>query len=199
LEPGKEYTYSVKASWMENGQEVTREKTLPARPGRQLVANFRDSREGNQPESARPRERLPNLDNNRFNPSEQNRNNLQLPERRENPGTRTPSDIDQKNKFEEPGRVNTPVKGTSSIIEGKAILIEGNQIVMENQDSKKQSIFKIKDDTQFVMDGKNADRQSLKPGMRVWITLKTDDPEVASKIEAKAGDSNNPKKPGEEP
>jgi len=43
LQPGN-YVYTVKASWMQNGQEVTREKKVKVRPGQGALVDFR--REG---------------------------------------------------------------------------------------------------------------------------------------------------------
>jgi uncharacterized protein (TIGR03000 family) len=42
LEQGRAYYYTIKASWLENGREVTREQTVPVRAGQQVVANFND-------------------------------------------------------------------------------------------------------------------------------------------------------------
>jgi uncharacterized protein (TIGR03000 family) len=40
LQPGN-YVYTVKASWMQNGQEVTREKKVKVRPGQGAMVDFR--------------------------------------------------------------------------------------------------------------------------------------------------------------
>jgi uncharacterized protein (TIGR03000 family) len=37
LEPGKRYTYKVKARWMENGKEMTQEKDVTVEPGREVA------------------------------------------------------------------------------------------------------------------------------------------------------------------
>lgn len=43
LEPGKSYTYTVKASWVdENGQELTKQKTVQVAAGQESVVNFRE-------------------------------------------------------------------------------------------------------------------------------------------------------------
>ena len=43
LEPGT-YHYNVKASWMENGREVTREQKVTVEPGREVAVNFATGR-----------------------------------------------------------------------------------------------------------------------------------------------------------
>ncbi len=42
LHEGKTYTYTIKASWVENGREVTDERQVRVRPGRETVVNFRE-------------------------------------------------------------------------------------------------------------------------------------------------------------
>jgi uncharacterized protein (TIGR03000 family) len=53
LEPGKRYSYQVKATWMDNnGQEVTKEKTVDVTPGQMSTVRFGDDDHGhdaNQP------------------------------------------------------------------------------------------------------------------------------------------------------
>lgn len=44
LDPGKDYSYTVRASWMANGQEVVREKEVRIRAGQQSAVNFVDDR-----------------------------------------------------------------------------------------------------------------------------------------------------------
>jgi uncharacterized protein (TIGR03000 family) len=40
LEPGQDYTYQVRARWMENGQEVNKDRELRVRAGNQLALDF---------------------------------------------------------------------------------------------------------------------------------------------------------------
>ncbi len=40
LDREKTYTYTIKASWLERGREVTREKQVKVRPGRETVVDF---------------------------------------------------------------------------------------------------------------------------------------------------------------
>jgi uncharacterized protein (TIGR03000 family) len=41
LDPDKSYTYTVRATWMENGQEVTRKKDIRVQAGRDITVDFR--------------------------------------------------------------------------------------------------------------------------------------------------------------
>ena len=40
LEKGQRYHYTIRASWMENGKEVSREKKVDVEPGREFTVNF---------------------------------------------------------------------------------------------------------------------------------------------------------------
>src|SRR5262249_48571338 len=40
LEPGRDYAYDVRATWRENGREVTRNKTIQVRGGSKVVVDF---------------------------------------------------------------------------------------------------------------------------------------------------------------
>lgn len=54
LEPNKSYRYTVKASWMENGREVTQEKDVNVSPGQVSVASFSQDMGGTRTESMYP-------------------------------------------------------------------------------------------------------------------------------------------------
>jgi uncharacterized protein (TIGR03000 family) len=41
LEPGQAYNYTIRAAWMENGDEVSREQKLDVRAGQDVVVDFR--------------------------------------------------------------------------------------------------------------------------------------------------------------
>jgi len=43
LEPGKTYAYTFQATWMQNGQEVTREKRVDIVAGQNTIVNFMDA------------------------------------------------------------------------------------------------------------------------------------------------------------
>lgn len=41
--PGRTYTYTIRASWMENGREVSQEKTLQVQAGQETMVRFENS------------------------------------------------------------------------------------------------------------------------------------------------------------
>jgi uncharacterized protein (TIGR03000 family) len=48
LDANKSYTYTVRATWMENGREVNRSKDVKVQAGRTAMVDFRDLRENNE-------------------------------------------------------------------------------------------------------------------------------------------------------
>jgi len=43
LQAGQQYSYAIRASWMENGREVSRQKTVTFSPGQEVAVNFLDT------------------------------------------------------------------------------------------------------------------------------------------------------------
>jgi len=43
LEPGQNYTYTIKARWMENGKAIERDRQVNVQAGQSIIVNFRDS------------------------------------------------------------------------------------------------------------------------------------------------------------
>jgi uncharacterized protein (TIGR03000 family) len=46
LDPSKTYSYTVKATWMENGKEATRSQEVKVQPGRQTTVDLRTAATG---------------------------------------------------------------------------------------------------------------------------------------------------------
>lgn len=57
LEQGKKYSYTVRATWMDNGHEVTREKKVPIEPGQTATVQFTNTEE--KPTDAPPKPQEP--------------------------------------------------------------------------------------------------------------------------------------------
>ena len=59
LEPNQDFTYTIKARWMENGQAVTRERQVHVQAGQSVTVDFRENTRENVPPplpDATPRE-----------------------------------------------------------------------------------------------------------------------------------------------
>src|SRR5262245_3963279 len=54
LASGKKYSYTVKASWMENGKEVTREQTVSVQAGRESAVDLRQAVADTRPAKGTP-------------------------------------------------------------------------------------------------------------------------------------------------
>jgi uncharacterized protein (TIGR03000 family) len=48
LDPNKTYTYTVRATWMDNGKEVSRNKDVKVQAGRATMVDFRATRDSNE-------------------------------------------------------------------------------------------------------------------------------------------------------
>jgi uncharacterized protein (TIGR03000 family) len=44
LQPGRQYTYTLKASWNEKGEAIVRERAVPVRAGTEVVVDFRQAK-----------------------------------------------------------------------------------------------------------------------------------------------------------
>jgi len=100
LEANKTYTYTIRATWMENGREVNRSKDVQVQAGRTAMVDFRGLGENNEAipnprEEKRElrdrdrdqRDRDRNLDKPPVNPIDKNR-----PDNPRNPGTIPPNE-----------------------------------------------------------------------------------------------------------
>jgi uncharacterized protein (TIGR03000 family) len=70
LDPAKTYTYTIRATWMDNGKEVSRTKDVKVQSGRTAIVDFRAMNENNDPTITNPREdksdqKSPGTDNNK--------------------------------------------------------------------------------------------------------------------------------------
>jgi uncharacterized protein (TIGR03000 family) len=73
LTPGQSYTYNLKAQWQENGQTVTRTKTLSVSPGQRLMVDFLNPNGNNQGQTGNNMNRVPPPASNNTNPDRGNR------------------------------------------------------------------------------------------------------------------------------
>jgi uncharacterized protein (TIGR03000 family) len=178
LEKGKSYKYDVKATWMENGREVTREKKVDVRPGQMAMVNFgsgqgrSDTEEIAPPSDRRSRDRNRDLDRTR----ERDRDLDRTKER----------DRNETDRSREGAARHRAPEGDMPLIEGKITKVQDNQIVVTDKANHQYELRTAKD-TQVMVDGKKSDLNSLKTGTEVSITLKHDDPNAAAKIETAAG------------
>src|SRR5262249_33443113 len=66
MQSGKTYTYTIRASWMENGREVSQEKKLDVQPGQEYTVTFEpgkgtgSSTGSSEPPATFPSPRQPN-------------------------------------------------------------------------------------------------------------------------------------------
>lgn len=162
LEEGRSYTYKIKASWEQNGRDVTREKDVEVRPGAQAVVNF--SEESGQRRREREVEfRDEDLDRNR------DRQDSEI--RRERIGGRSET-------HREHASGNTHM--------GIVVRAASGELVMKHMEGNEEHSHRLAPDAQILIDGKKSNLEDLKAGMHIEVTTKEGDKKVATKIEAKA-------------
>jgi uncharacterized protein (TIGR03000 family) len=188
LEKGT-YTYTVRATWTENGQEVNREKKVKVEPGRMASANFVAGGDERRAGRGRTAEYGSGEAEQR---GDQQRNAEQ--QDRQTPGTDRNQPQDLRGQAGQQTR-----EDQSKLVAGNIVRVEDDRIIV-SLNFGEQRTFKVGADTRFIgMDGQKTDLRSLKPGMHVSIKPSPDSPTIANEIEVKqgppAGDRQNQEKP----
>jgi uncharacterized protein (TIGR03000 family) len=145
VEAGKTYIYHVKASWMDNGKEVTRERTLDVRAGQEFVVNFNES-------SSSPS-------------SDQSNNNAPLTERR-NDSARSDSNPNLP-RPPEPGLLES-----AKPMEYLVVSAGNGTLVVTNADGLNRQTFTVGSEASITLDGQNAMLSDLREGQRIRVTSK---------------------------
>jgi hypothetical protein len=162
LEPGKDYNYTIKATFNQNGQQVTQTKTVPVRAGQMAVVDF--AREGNQMRGG-----------NRI------RTGTEATEDFDNrPGTR---DLDNR---ESNRRLRQHHEGENAqLFTGRVVSVNEDEVIVSDMQGGNRHTFRIPASADVMVEGKKGSTTSLKPGMQVTITPEANETGVASKIDAK--------------
>jgi uncharacterized protein (TIGR03000 family) len=166
IEPGKSYAYTIKASWMENGKEVTKEQKLPVQANQQAMASFDPRFDGNR---NRNQDTLPLPSSSTAKREDTlGRPELQEPDRNSDAGGQTQGE---------------KAKRTSDLAVGKIVSVVGDRLMISDGDGGNQRSFQIPNGTQITQNGQNVAHDTLKPGMQVSISLKAGTKDVASRVE----------------
>lgn len=174
LEAGKRYVYTIKANWMENGQQMNQEKKVDIQAGQQaLVAFGNEQRGGAQP----------------------------LPAPAAPDARRSSYDLEER-PLRDAADVRAAPGG--HVMSGKIVEARDGRIIMTDMQGGNRHSHRLADNAQIVIDGKQAKLEDLKPGVEVRVTALAGDHNMASKIEvgAKATapkSADVPKKEGDAP
>jgi uncharacterized protein (TIGR03000 family) len=162
VETGKSYSYTVKASWLENGKEVNREKKLDVQPGLEYIVNF------NEPASSKNSTTLP----------------APAPERRDdyrsdsNPVPPRPN---------EPGLLDSD-RPTELVV----VSAGNGTLVVTNMEGLNRQTFTVPAEASITLDGQNAMLSDLREGQRIRVTSKGEGTNRSIlKIEARAKKDNS--------
>jgi uncharacterized protein (TIGR03000 family) len=166
IDPGKNYSYTIKATWMENGKEVTKEQNLPVHANQRAMASFD-----------------PRFDGNRRQQPDQ----LPLPStstaRREDTLGRPEMQEQDRNPAATGQNQNEKATKSPDFVAGKIVSVTGDRLTISEADGGNQRTFQIPNDTQITQNGQNVGHETLKPGMQVSINLKAGSKDTASRVE----------------
>jgi len=166
VDTGKSYNYTVKASWMENGKEVTREKTLDVKAGQEFIVNFNEA-----PSSSS---------------SNNNQNNGNAPAPGRSSDTYRSDSNPSSPRPPEPGLLESdkPMEYT--------VVSAGNgTLVVTNTDGLNRQTFTVPSEATITLDGQTSMLSDLREGQRIRITSKGEGTNRSIlKIEARAKKEN---------
>lgn len=190
------YHYTVRASWMENGREVSREQKVKVEAGREAQVNFQQragesgiNRTGfDQPAPATSPARDPSRpQDNRDSPS---KSGLQ-PDSNPNVGTRDNRPLTPGTPESRSQDANRPVPApgaisqtSTSTVSGKVVRVEKDQLVLTTTDGNREQTYRIPAEVSVMLNGKKADLNELKPGMTLSLSTKAGSPTTVTRVEA---------------
>jgi uncharacterized protein (TIGR03000 family) len=173
LEAGKEYSYTVRATWMENGQQLEREKTVPVKPGEQVTVNFMDRGQAITDDRLQPQDRQ-YQDSERRPLPDAERGAIPRNEQRPVPDTDRPL----------PRTERQPTGDTAAAITGRVVRLDGNELVIADSSGTERT-FRLATDGSVMMNGAKAEIGQLRPDMRVSLTPQAGSQNVISRIEVR--------------
>jgi len=161
LDEGKEYTYTIRAKWDQDGRDMTRERRVTVRAGETATVNFR----------ARDRDRDTAAEDDA--------------DSRDRPRGRVESDEGRDSDRARPARQERADE--RDVMSGEFVRARQDEIIMTGKDGDKEHGHKLASDVQIMVEGRKATVQDLKPGMKIRVTTRDGE---ATRIDAeKAGSS----------
>jgi uncharacterized protein (TIGR03000 family) len=159
LETGRNYTYTVRASWMENGREISRTKSLDVQAGGEYVVNFHeaDNASGNRdsnltpPPAPAPERRDDGYrnDTNR-NDTLRNDNRDRMPSRPTEPGLLDP---DRPQEF-------------------VVVSAAGDSLIVTDANGGNRQTFTVPASASIMLDGQTGSLSDLREGQHVRLSMR---------------------------
>jgi uncharacterized protein (TIGR03000 family) len=163
LDPGRAYTYTVRAAWLENGREVSDTKTLNIQAGQTVAANFADR--GAAVASAPP---TPGGNNAmRFYPTPRGSRESTA---QQEPATRE-------------GALPRPL-GTQPATQSGKVVSVGNGALTFTDHAGNRQVVQVTPGTTITCDGKECKLEDLKEGFPITINARNDAARTAARIDA---------------
>jgi len=170
LSPGREYTYRIRAAWDEGGREVTREKSVTVTPGQMATVDFtgRSSDRDFTAEEPPARSRREGRDE-----------EAAPADREERP--RRSRDIDEQRADRD-----------KHAMTGEVVRASEKELVMTDEKGGNEHSHRLAANAEILIDGRKADAQDLKPGMKIRVETEEGNREVATRIEAETAGGDKP-------
>jgi uncharacterized protein (TIGR03000 family) len=186
IDSDREFTYEIRAHWLEGGREVNRTRNVNFRAGDQLVVSFTarqspgaagDGRHADvRPSSPRSEEsKQPASD-------DQGSGLFSNTPAKDNPARSNEGDATRRGADK-----GAPALGAlaadQSTHEGKVVRIGQDKLVMTGQNNKEHS-HALTADVKMTCDGKECKPQDIKAGMKIRVTTKEGEKHTVTRIEA---------------
>jgi uncharacterized protein (TIGR03000 family) len=148
LEQGKDYNYTIKATWNDGGREVSREKTVNFRAGQEVGVDFT---------------RMTSTNSNDLAPAPRRSETKRIQDGEEQAAEQAAVDSGLLDK-----------KAADSSHEGKVVKAGDNKLTMTDKDGNKHT-HNVPATATITRDNKNAKLEDLKEGDMVTVTTSKDD------------------------
>jgi len=164
---GKGYTYTVRASWMENGKEMSKEKTIDVQAGQEYTVSFAANDASAPNRTANEPEKFPT------------------------PGRSDQYDGVSGSRDNRSSGDNRAAGSNENTHEGLIVQAGNGSLVMTDMQGNGRHSHVIAADATITRDGKDAKLEDLHEGDRVRVTAKPDGARTVTKIEAESKANNN--------
>jgi uncharacterized protein (TIGR03000 family) len=182
LDAGRGYTYTIRAAWMQGGDEVSREQKLDVKAGQDVVVDFRKPRSDTAP-APRP---LPSGTR-----AEKYNNAEETSEPPPPPKQPLPTEIRPQSQEQPQGALESPPPDNRTAAdkthEGKVVKAGDGKLTMTDKDGNNRHMHDVSASALITRDGKDSKLADLKEGDFVKVTTETDSKgkSQAVKIEAR--------------
>jgi uncharacterized protein (TIGR03000 family) len=211
LEAKRNFSYQVKAHWMDADRPVDQTRKITVKAGGQLTVDFTQPEQASQQAEGRGEDIKAPRRSNQNAPAARNEDTA-APRRAEQNASEARAEDKGQTKIKAPRRSNQNApaarnedtaaprrseqnasearaedKGQTKTHEGQVVRFANHELVMKGADGKEHTHTLAKD-AKITIDGKQAKAEDLKPNMKIEVTTAKGDTKSALRIEAKSSE-----------